>query len=572
MITARLVARTACHIGTGEGNDLADGLIRRDGQGVPCIPGTALAGALRTLLTRLAPRIAGGEPCAVLTGSGRACSCAVCRLLGGVNPDNQPAAQPNPAVTASRLLIFNAVLVGDYSCPVVRDGVGIERVADTAARFAAAKYDLEVLPAGAAFALRLELRDCQEEEETLLAAALAEWQEGRLWLGASVARGLGAFCLDDLQYKSWALDDPDGLMQFLKCDRPWLLAECREGWLEQKLASINVLPWREGDGSSAVARSWFSFTGTLKAPGPLVVNDPLSAASSGFDQAPLLERWGDWRRPVLSGAGLRGVLRAHAERLARTLLTLQCSNAREFLDKCPACDPNVRGEPSASPLPLESCDSLLQKRREGVEAGPGEGLCLACCLFGSTRLGSRLRVEDAPYVLTNDQEKPVYKMLDFLAIDRFTGGGADGAKFDALVLWRPDFLFRLHLENPSPWELGWLWLVLRDLQDGLLAVGAGSAKGMGRVVLHNWQIKLGYLDDSDWPGQGEPFGQPDRSGVYETRTINSQTPERQELFKGWLDAFRQKVDQFIRPAALRLEEDTYWGKRDQIYTLVRSGK
>lgn len=61
--------------------------------------------------------------------------------------------------------------------------------------------------------------------------------------------------------------------------------------------------------------------------------------------------------------------------------------------------------------------------------------------------------------------EPVYKMLDFLAIDRFTGGGSDGAKFDALALWQPAFKVRLFFDNPEAWEWGWLALVLRDLRD-----------------------------------------------------------------------------------------------------------
>jgi hypothetical protein len=43
-------------------------------------------------------------------------------------------------------------------------------------------------------------------------------------------------------------------------------------------------------------------------------------------------------------------------------------------------------------------------------------------------------VEDA-----EAQSEPIKKVLDFLAIDRFTGGGRDGAKFDAFASWNPSF-------------------------------------------------------------------------------------------------------------------------------------
>jgi hypothetical protein len=99
-------------------------------------------------------------------------------------------------------------------------------------------------------------------------------------------------------------------------------------------------------------------------------------------------------------------------------------------------------------------------------------------------------VEDAPYKSTDDQTKPIFKMLDFLAIDRFTGGAADEFKFDALALWRPAFALRIFLDNPTPWELGWLWLVIRDLSEGWLNVGFGSAKGFGRAKFANWDATV----------------------------------------------------------------------------------
>ena len=101
--------------------------------------------------------------------------------------------------------------------------------------------------------------------------------------------------------------------------------------------------------------------------------------------------------------------------------------------------------------PLESCDSLLNKSDEETDENIKDSLCLACRLFGVVRLGSRLIIEDAH--LNSDTKENPYKMLDFIAIDRFTGGGIVGAKFDALALWKPDFIFKLFLEirNHGNW-------------------------------------------------------------------------------------------------------------------------
>ena len=47
---------------------------------------------------------------------------------------------------------------------------------------------MEIIPAGVAFKLRIELRDVSDSDEQLLAAGLSEWEEGRLRLGGRVSR------------------------------------------------------------------------------------------------------------------------------------------------------------------------------------------------------------------------------------------------------------------------------------------------------------------------------------------------------------------------------------------------
>ncbi|HQE92103.1 MAG TPA: RAMP superfamily CRISPR-associated protein [Anaerolineae bacterium] len=558
VITATLTARTAIYIGSGEGNDLTDALLRRDAEGRPIIPGTAIAGALRALLTRLAPRF-GSALCVALTDDSNAsCSCSVCRLFGDINPTDETESQS----AASRLMIFNATPSGNLPRSLIRDGVGIDRVTGTAARAGSVKFDLEVLPAGATFDLRLELRDAAPEDEALLAAGLAEWQAGRLWLGGRVARGLGAFDLSDLAYKTLLLKEPVHLMTFLKDDRPWQQAQPQPDWLATQLATLH--PVSDSHQAEAIARGWVKVTGLLQAEGPLLTNDTLTSGASGFDHAPLLVQWGDWRYPVLTGAGLRGVLRSHAERIARTIATHNVNGKDEFLQKCPACSPVE----SRAGEPLASCDTLLKEKISSEAIVDDKHLCLACRLFGSTRHGSRLLVEDSPFA----GDKPRLKMLDFLAIDRFTGGGADGAKFDALALWKPAFALRLHLENPAPWELGWLALVLRDLAEGWLAVGFGAAKGFGRVRLKNWAATFGYLTPDDAPDLAQLHLTTQTSSVYTTAQVTEATAGWRALAQQWVDEFRKQVSEnFARPKELALTQDSYFGRVDTLYPVLKGG-
>jgi len=548
IITGTLKARTAVHIGSGAGGDLTDALIRRDAAGAPVIPGTATAGALRALATRLAPRL-GGEMCAALRGSDDPCDCSVCHLFGDINPSNAEDATSE----ASRLLVFNARL-NELPQTLVRDGVGINRVTGAAARAGRVKFDLEVLPAGATFELRMELRDTGPEDEQLLAAVLTEWKAGRAWLGGNVARGLGAFALQGIQYKTHALDDADTLLTFLKEDEVWQIADVQLNWLKKCLASVQITP--PSDGNPYIARLWLTVEGTLQAQGPLLTNDATTSGVSGFDHAPLLAQLGEWQYPMLAGAGLRGVLRAHAERIARTLATLNANGREDFLQCCPACSPVESWEEAS----LASCDTLLKDANVPSDADVDDRhLCLACRLFGSTRRGSRLIVEDASYQPTDQQDKPVLKMLDFLAIDRFTGGGAKGAKFDALVLWKPAFTLRLHLDNPAPWELGWLALVLRDLAEGQLSVGSGAAKGLGRVKLTDWTARLGYLDEQDALGAVQ-VGNGQKDGVYTRVDLPGHSEAWLRLADGWVKEFVQQVKAFAREDNLHLKKDSYFNE------------
>jgi CRISPR/Cas system CSM-associated protein Csm3 (group 7 of RAMP superfamily) len=562
VITAMLKARTAIHMGSGAGGDLTAALLRRDAAGQPIVPGTAIAGALRTLATRLAPRLEleNNKACAALGESDESCDCAVCHLFGDIHPSDSEDAKSE----ASRILVFNARMKDDRPQPYIRDGVGIDRATGTAARAGGVKFDLEVLPADSEFEVRLELRDVEEDDKRLLAAVLAEWRAGRVWLGGNVARGLGGFKLDDVDYKTLKLDTADSLLTFLKEDEPWKKAEPQSKWLQDHIKALRVKT-QPVDDDLSVARRWVTITGTLRAPGPLLTNDTTVAGQTGFDHAPLLAQLGDWERPVLAGSGLRGVLRAHAERIARTLATRTVRSEKTFLHTCPACSP-VESQPDR---PLASCDALLKDAEFPIDKEVSdEHLCLACRLFGSTWRGSRLLVEDAPYKPTETQLKPVLKMMDFLAIDRFTGGGVEGAKFNALALWKPAFRLRLHMENPEAWELGWLALVLRDLQGGWLTVGFGAAKGFGRVKLEDLEFTLGYLNSDDITDlELEVTG-----GREKGKMVYTEMSFSLEQAQTWVKQFSKRVREFHRGDGRlpNLKADSYFGQELDLTTLYPS--
>jgi len=572
-MTATLRLRTALHVGTGQDSETTDDLLRRDVRGRLLVPGTAIAGALRSLATRLAPRFDGEQPCQALTGptTNEACQCLVCRLFGDVNPGEE-----NEEASAARVLVYDAVLA-DVPGLQIRDGVGIDRVTGAAARRERIKFDYEVLPPGTTFKLRLEIDPrLPDEEKTLplLASVLAEWEQGRGVVGGRVGRGLGAFDLTDVQWIERDLNQPNVLIDFLRNGPPWDATDGDRNWLRKQVENARQRITTEHQDLPAVARSWALAEFTLAATGPFLTHDLMQAGRSGFDHAPLLATYDRGAKPVLPGSSLRGILRSQAERIARTLATLKAwdggqnseTRKEKFFTTCPACNPLT----TRTDDPAASCNSFIKalprtERTTLEQEGADDKLCLACRLFGSPWNGSRLRVEDAPFV----GEKVEIKVLDFLAIDRFTGGGRDTAKFDAVVLWKPKFRVRLFLENPEPWELGWLALVLRDLHDGLTTVGFGAAKGFGRCVIESPRLTFGILHDDDFPlpdsnthnqaviaGQRLLQSKNGFSGIYHTLGYDQAADDLKTLAEGWVRAFNNLVDEHRHH--FTLQRDSYF--------------
>lgn len=556
ILTARLVARSALHVGSGDAGLATDLPLNRDAEGCLYVPGTHIAGRLREVAARLAPAL-GWEPCTALDGEDArpsTCTCRVCALFGS---RGQKVEEGDAEPAASALWCFDAPMEGTGpGLSVVRDGVGIDRRSGGSAAEAGALYDAEWIPAGMAFRLRLELaRGAPREAEETLALALSEWAAGRGRIGGGAARGGGAFELEARPFRRAELDEVDGLLDFLRAPSPRQRGREEPEWLEERTAALRtVLAGRLEGGAAetplpeAAVAHFAELSFELAFAGPVLVNDPAAALAQGVNFAPVMAGPG-WTDPILPGSSLRGVLRAQVERIARTL---GMSTREEAAVRCPACDP-FDGEDGSA---LRPCADLAEEREKKGEAPPED--CAACALFGSTRQGSRLWVEDAP--LANGA--PTYRLRDFVAIDRFTGGAMEGAKFDALPLYGARFGARLLLWNAQEWELGALALALRDLHDGLATLGAHGSKGFGRAAVEGVRLRVGQVRRGApaLPGMKDPSD----SGVFRVREWGG-AGTAEELVEaaraaGWVQEFVEACARVRRPFLEGVElADAYWG-------------
>lgn len=186
---------------------------------------------------------------------------------------------------------------------------------------------------------------------------------------------------------------------------------------------------------------------SLQMDGAFLINNPtaVSKDSETADHQPLLDAEG---KPLLTGKSLRGALRAQAEKIARS-------------------------------LGFRCCDSLAPCSAIFKEAEVEEKLCPVCQVFGATGWQSPLHIHPFKYA---EQETRPTEHQDFVAIDRFHGGGKLTAKFDASYYVRPLFKGRIELDQRLPsWGKGLLALVLRDLKDGDIKLGFGANKGYGGI-------------------------------------------------------------------------------------------
>ena len=579
VLSAEMKFRTPLQVGAGEGDELTDSLLRRNSEGELVIPGSSVAGALRGVALRLAPRMGmagiNERPCQSwsVETSRKVCGCVVCRLFGDVSPVEEKLHDGYRA-GPSKVWVYDAETVaGNEPVCYIRDSVGIARNTGTAAD--AVKFDREIVASGAMFLLRLRIESLEEPERILLGAVLDEWARGRGWIGAGSARGQGAFSLQNICVREWDLSDPEQLMEYLAQEDHWQGGHNKSLWIESSASAFRtvVKPVSRMTPAGA-ARSFVQFDAQIAFQGGFLINDMTSTFLFDFDHAPMLSAPSPGRLPVLPGSSLRGVVRSQAERILRTLACLQ--GEENYGARCPACDSLQRRRRQDKSI-LESCDSMLetfaaQKKKVANHEKP----CLACQLFGSSREGSRLRLEDAPY----QGPHPVrYKALDFLAVDRFTGGGQAGRKFDALAVWDPTFHARLFLESPQDWEIGLLLLTLRDIEEGLVPVGFGGAKGFGRVEKAVWNIKYGTLAAADRSTclEADDLNETHTDGIWDV--LSWKEVQFSKLSPGnalhrWannaVEALQHQVNTFQRSEALRYgaKQDSYFGGSFDIQTNI----
>jgi len=486
-----------------------DRAVFRDSMGRPLLPGTSLCGVMASL-ARASLRAAGYAP-----------------------PEEHPAeehpafvalfgsARGNDEGQASRLTVRDSRLAETAaSHSLVRDRNAINRQRGSAEE--KALFHEEVVDGVWSFPLDLEFtetgpRTVQESELKasgsdpdvlafrLLLDVLCLLEAGWANIGGNSGIGYGRFQLEDCQITMRNRCSAEEVLAYARARWEAKDADCNPAFPPQRLQDVlpSTTAITVSEDHRERPKERIRFRCVLRPMEPLLVKTGYTTevcqnvGSKKRAQEGLELRWSEevlnfpvdagfcldaQGRPYMPGSSVRGALRSHVERVARTIV----------------------GDRLGEAMGDRAAWNLMQAQEKGQEFSDRRDYreddveCLISRVFGFSALGGRILFSDA-VPLDADRFESRRKLLDHVALDRFTGGTAEKRKFNSRPYFPPspppevgsdgDLQCEIELYDFERWHLGMLLLLLRDMRLGRVTLGHGKNKGFGRVRLQQVEVE-----------------------------------------------------------------------------------
>lgn len=315
----------------------------------------------------------------------------------------------------------------ETSKTTLQEGVAINPVTQTAK--AHQLYTHEIVPIGTNFKLAIEADRITQTQLEHIIEILQHWNNN---LSSAIGKG---------RSKGW------GKLKINEQINIELLTdEAIKNWINENTPEAK---WQKEKRSLSLNTSTkkTSLTFNLFPKSPLLINDHSRVKDA--KEVPDLEfmRTAD-NKAIIPGSTLKGATRAHAHRIMASIAHLHY---------------NVDATKAANL----------------VETSLNE-------LFGAERQRSLLWFSDA--IDQADKASKKHPQL-FNAVDRFTGGVAEGALFNVVAAnceqlsGECTYDTRPQRQPKEKWWKGLLLLMIRDFMEGELAIGWGKGKGYGQVDL-----------------------------------------------------------------------------------------
>lgn len=438
-----LIFETSIHIGCSEIAADTDSPLLRDVSGRHYLPGSSIIGPMKA------------RACEIFKGNED-----LIKNVFGFQEEGKDGKS-----FMSRLKIEDAYPEIETAATSIRDGVAIDRSLGSASP--GAKYDMEITPFDIhyPFSMRLELRkdDKFDEMRSIVEGLINEFKNGRIKLGGGKSRGLGrctltceCYCLD--------FSNNAEVAKFLLNRNPIQLP---------KLAIPDPIP---------------TSPNYLQIEIDLLIKDSPFLIKHGLDDdeydavfTKVMSNNGG-ETDYIPGASIKGVLRARAEKIVRTLSGIACP---------------VVGINSCSHSISNEIDKYKSKVNDPVFI-KGKS-CPICRLFGNGYLASRIVFDDTFFDASHQVQK---KVFDNVAIDRFTGGAVEGKLFNSVPVVSGKINVRFSIKDPTNFDKALLLFLLRDLKEGFppIRFGYGKTKGYGFLGCGGISINGRKLDGNDFLG------------------------------------------------------------------------
>lgn len=477
-LAGELVATSAVHVGGLGVDGTVDLAQQRDGLSRVLIPGTSLAGAIRSALQD------GPDGTTWWGGTEQ------------VEATAAPDREPDPGF-ASPTTIFDAYALDPDVELEVRDGVSIDRITGAAAsRHLFTRY---VVPAGTKFRFRLQVEvpstsnDIRAREHV---DAIAELLVGPgLLVGAATTRGLGEVRLRNAKLDREDFTSRAGLIRALEQGGDNLALPAARTSSRPEVLRITV-PWR--------------------ALGPVM--SKVSAEAGAAGAFPRTSQDGTALYLLLPGSSIKGVLRSHAERIIRTLVCRPASSS-EFVDQMrdsaglptigeifgtagdlPNNDTGRRGllrvHDVTSRIAVRKAD--WNRVRAAANTASAEQEAQAQARRALTQAVDRLNS-------ATESQGLWFDIAARNAIDRWTGGSADGLLYTTVEphalapdAWKP-IVLELDIgtarrRNTASVDamITLVLFLLRDLAEGWIPIGFGTTRGLGALRADATEVRFDF--------------------------------------------------------------------------------
>ena len=307
----------------------------------------------------------------------------------------------------------------------LRDGVSINAITQTAKEHHL--FIHEIVPTGTAFELIMEADRISNAQLDSIIQLLQQWSGS---MSCSIGKG---------KTKGW------GRLKLASSLHIETLSDKSiQQWLSGKTATAK---WEQQEKRLDSQEQQDKIVFNLYPQSPLLIND--HARVKEGDTLPNLEFMRNTQgKAIIPGSSLKGAFRAHTHKIMATIAHLHYGI--EAI--------------KAAKLVEESINKL----------------------FGAERKRSLLWIEEAVDQTEGSSNK---HQQFFNAVDRFTGGVAEGALFNVIAAncqkLSGECFYDKHPKRipQGHWWKGLLLLVVRDFMQGDLALGWGKGKGYGQMLL-----------------------------------------------------------------------------------------